>query len=131
MTILITLTLYSCDYQYINIVVVVLEEVLPYSNKDDINALLYNSYIIQFFHVFTYVQSNAVHVYQVRITVCIVIQFSTLFIQNRYITHGSDKPEKIYRPNIMANHQHPFEPITILVYKHVSQPHRNPMGLLV
>ena len=61
-------------------------------------------------------------------TVCIVIQFFTLFIQTMYITHGFDKPEKEYRPNIIANHQHPFEPIT---YKHVSQSHRNPMGLLV
>ena len=80
MTILITLTLYSCDYQYINIVVVVLEEVLPYSNKDDINALMYNSYIVQFLHIFTYVQNNDVQIYQVNITVCKPVQVITLFI---------------------------------------------------
>ena len=55
---------------------------LPYSNKDDINTLMYNSYIVQFLHIITYVQNNAVHIYQVKITVCIAIQFLTLFIVN-------------------------------------------------
>ena len=62
MPILRTLTLYSCAYQYMNMVVVVLEEVLAYSNKGVINALMYNSSIVQFLHIFTYVQNNHYHI---------------------------------------------------------------------